>query len=143
MGDRGRQSTAALSVVSAAPGQRVVPPVGMLAAQKKVWCGVVSSRPADWFDTGSLGLLIEYCRHMVRADELERQIRKMMRVAAVDDDDVMHQYEKILTMAHKETNAIAALATKMRLTQQSRYDDKTANTAARKSKADRPWAASR
>ncbi len=88
--------------------------------------------PADWFPRETHGVLGQYCRHIVEARRISRLIRQMTAKKRFDLD----QYEQLLRMHDKEGRSASMLATRMRITQQSRYDKKrkTGNVVAQ-----RPW----
>jgi hypothetical protein len=61
-------------------------------------------------------------------------------MATLADPDVVKQYERLLKMRDRETKAAADKATKLRLTNQSRYTQRAAATAAKHASAERkPW----
>jgi hypothetical protein len=64
-----------------------------------------------------------YCRHIVRARDLAGDIAKFKRFPAEVrlTTDGIQRYDMLLRMADRERAAMVNLATKMRLTQQSRY----------------------
>lgn len=110
-----RTSTAALSVV---PGLRAVDrvraPKDLTATQRTIFQALVGSKPADWFIATDVPMLVELCRHMARADDIERLLREL----APQDVDGL---DKLGRMADRETQRIAMLMTRLRLTPQSRY----------------------
>lgn len=138
MAKRGRQSAASLSVVQAVPGQRPVAPKELDREQKAVWEAVVQTKPADWFTDDTLPLLVAYCKHVVTARKLGGVIDKF-DVGLLEDPEHVKRYDKLLAMRERETRAVTALARSMRLTQQSRYDAKRANTEAGSTRARKPW----
>jgi hypothetical protein len=78
------------------------------------------------------GVLVQYCRHIIEARRIGQLIAQMVGKKRFDLD----QYEQLLRMQDKEGRSVSMLATRMRLTQQSRYDKKrkTGNVIAQ-----RPW----
>jgi hypothetical protein len=130
-----RKSAAALSVVQSLPGaKRPEPPEELTEEQAVEWRKVVDRLPADWFPQDSHQLLVAYCRHVSRArvlaEMLDRFERERIGLAAG-----LREYEKLLGMADREHRAISSLATRMRLTQQSRYRGETAKNRAEKANA--------
>jgi hypothetical protein len=81
--------------------------------------------------------LKEYSRHVESAHRVSSMIALLERPnAAVDLDE----YEKLLRMRDRETKALADKATKLRLTNQSRYTPQAASTAAKNAATERkPW----
>jgi hypothetical protein len=128
---RGRRSNAALQLVGPGMGQvsvvqRPKPPAGMPESQCVYWRVVVDSMPADWFRPEQLPLLVQYCRHNVAADRIALMIeegeRRMLSSEPADFDLDIVSLDRLLKMQERESRAIATLATKMRLSQQSTYD---------------------
>lgn len=134
---RGKKSTASLTVVpSVDPSviervERLTAPAQLSKEEADVWRAVTNRMPADWFTPETVPLLTQYCRHTVRAD----RVAEMITLAEVDPDLGLKEYDRLLKMQDRETRAIAALATKMRISQQSTYDkSKRKGSAGRK-----PW----
>ena len=132
----GRQSTASLSVVAGSIDGRPKVPEGLTEFQAKLWDRTVANEAADTFKTAALQqLLIEYCRHVEAADYWERMLQAG-RTGGVDIDDMV----KITRTRDCETKALADKATKLRLTNQSRYTPGAAGTAAKKGGGElKPW----
>lgn len=132
----GRRSAASLSVVAGtAIDGRPKPPSDLTDFQRNVWERTVANEAADTFKTAALQqLLIEYCRHVEMADWLEKSIQGCK--AEGDLDDLV----KLVRLRDCETKALADKATKLRLTNQSRYTPGAAATAAKKGSTERkPW----
>jgi len=132
---RGRKGSPALSVIlphDVRPAHRAKPPSDLTEDQAAEWRAVVDRMPADWFPRETHGVLGQYCRHIVEARRISRLIRQMTAKKRFDLD----QYEQLLRMHDKEGRSASMLATRMRITQQSRYDKKrkTGNVVAQ-----RPW----
>lgn len=138
MKQRGRISGAALSVVAGtAIDGRPPAPSDLTEFQAGVWDRTVGNEAADVFRTAALQqLLKEYCRHVETADRLSKQVDR-----ATDDGSNMSAQELdiLLRMRDRETKALADKATKLRLTNQSRYTPQAAGTAAKKSADKKPW----
>jgi hypothetical protein len=133
----GRRSAAALSVVaSTAIDGRPKAPSQLTEFQRGVWDRTVGNEAADTFKTAALQqLLIEYCRHVEMADWLEKQIQ-----AARDGKCELDELVKLVRTRDCETKALADKATKLRLTNQSRYTPGAAGTAAKKGSGElKPW----
>ena len=137
MEGRGRRSAASLAVVAAtAIPQRPDPPASMTAAQKAIWRDVVRSMPVDWFGPECLPVLKEYIRAAAMCDTLDAMIQKGSRKGSPSAENL----KMLLDSRAKESNRVAQLAAKLRLTQQSRYTPKSAATAANREGAGRkPW----
>ena len=138
MKQRGRISGAALSVVAGtAIDGRPPAPSDLTEFQQEVWDRTVGNEAADVFRTAALQqLLKEYCRHVETADRLSKQVDR-----ATDEGSNMSAQELdiLLRMRDRETKALADKATKLRLTNQSRYTPGAAGTAAKKSADKKPW----
>jgi hypothetical protein len=113
---RGRVSAADLAIVPVTPlgaVERQKPPHDLTDEEVEVWQGVVSTEPADHFSPSTVPLLTQYCRHTVSA----RQIGELKERAMAEMD--LATLDKLSQMQARESAAIAMLATKMRIAQQS------------------------
>lgn len=140
MDQRGRKSAAASLHVVHLPGQWPQPPDRLTEAQAKAWENIVVTKPHDWFGPDTYPLLVEYIRAAEQADVLARQLEDFDS-EWLKDDDGLQRYEKLSRLADAKAASLARLATKMRLSQQSRYSEKTAATASKQagSAAAKPW----
>lgn len=139
MRTRGRKSSAALAVVTTLPGQRPEPPAELTDEQADEWRAVVGRMPSDWFTRETHELLANYCRHVTKARTLAKAIDGFDPEWLVDEDG-LKRFDKLTQMAEREGRAMSSLATRMRLTQQSRYNPAAANTSSSKSgSGDKPW----
>lgn len=131
MKQRGRKSAAELEV---APPVELVArpdaPYDLSDEESAEWWGVVNARPADYFPKETHGMLADYCRHVVRSRRVADMIRALEReVKAEADGDSAAEAAAILNackamdrlykMAERESRAVSALATRMRLSQQA------------------------
>ena len=131
---RGRVSTAALALKAPEKLETVDrqrPPHDLTDEEVEVWSAVVSTEAADWFTPSNTPLLSQYCRHVVHA----RRIAELLERALSDPDLDLGSYDLLLKLQDRETKAIASLATKMRLAQQS---TRTHRGNARPASASRP-----
>lgn len=115
---RGRKSAASLeistvSAIETVPRQR--PPHDLTDEEVEVWAAVVGAEAADWFSPSTVPLLAQYCRHVVQA----KRIAELLEKATSDPSLSIEDYDRILKMQERESRAIATLATKMRIAQQS------------------------
>jgi hypothetical protein len=117
MAQRGRRSAASLLVVpnpiEAIPRRRA--PAELTREQAEVWDAVVASQPADWFNKSQLPILIQYCRHVIRARRCASQIEAVeasMAEAAdrpdADRMEIMLSGVALLDACRKCRNARAA-----------------------------------
>src|SRR5215207_9820572 len=133
----GRKAATPLNVaVTSMPGQRPPPPEYLNPEQSAVWRSVVSCLPHDWFSPDNIPLLVEYCRHVDRANRLDDTAQKLMSVVPWSDE-----VKDVLTAAKKESECIIGLARQMRLSQNSRFVTDRAAVAANKAvkAAEKPW----
>ena len=128
-----RKSSASLSVVQVSPLRRLAPPNGLTKEQAALWSDVVESKPADWFGPDNAPLLAEYVRAVTMCDALEAQVQAAMAGDEVGD------VKAYLNMRDKESKRATSIATKLRLTQQSRYTPQAAATATKRAGGARPW----
>ena len=139
MAERGKKSVASLSVAARAGiDSRIAPPCNLTAAQKVEWVAIVNSRPAEWFGPENASMLVQYCRHKIQADLIAQQLESFNPDWLVDDDG-LRRFDKLGAMLERETRCINALLRSMRLTQQSLYNAKSANTASQGNKGRKPW----
>jgi hypothetical protein len=139
MGQRGRTSSAALAVVGGTDiDGRPHPPDDLTEFQSEVWTRTVANEAADTFKTAALQqLLKEYCRHVETADRLSR---KVDRATSEGSNLPFQEVEALIRMRARETAALTDKATKLRLTNQSRYTPQAAATSAKKAgEAAKPW----
>jgi len=107
--------------------------------QREVWDRTVSNEASGFFKTAALQqILKEYCRHVESAHKLAGMIQVFEQAQAMDDEDIA-QYERLLKMRDRETKAIGDKATKLRLTNQSRYTPQAAATAAKSASPSKVW----
>lgn len=116
MGIRGRQSGAALTIVSndnpLETIPRLPPPIELTPAEVDVWIKVVNCHAADHFNPASGDLLAQRCRIKVACDVLAQAIEE-----AVGKD--MDRYLKLLSAQDKQTRALETCDTKLRITPHS------------------------
>jgi len=136
---RGRKSAAELSVVVGGFGARPEPFAHLTDGQAAIWREVTSSEAASFFNTAALlSLLGDYCRHREAADDLSATIDGFDKAFLINVEHAKH-LKILLDMRDKETQAAARTATKLRLTNQSRYTPQAAATASRSASASAPW----
>ncbi len=140
MGARGRKSSAELSTISAAGlevHRRPDPPEFMGDEAVAIWRAVVNSLPADWFTSGTLPLLEAFCGLTIS----QRCTLRALQVAERGGDDFDREsWEKLQRQLGEVSGRIATLATRLRLTPQSRYGARGADTAARSvGDIQKPW----
>ena len=129
-----RKSKAELATVSVLnpTDRRLKPPTGMGARQKEIWADVVNSQDADWFTPPAISLLRAYCDACAVYERLWKDVNN---VRFHQDLDVL------LKMIDREVKKMTMLSTKMRLTNQSRYQANQAGGKKynRQQGGKRPW----
>jgi hypothetical protein len=140
MGSRGRKSADSLAVVATFESGKPPPPVDMPEPQANVWRAVVATEDQQHFRTRALQLMLtDYCRHVVMDDRLSA-MADAFKDEWVKVDGGLERLERILKMRDKEARGAADKATKLRLTNQSRYTPHGAAVAARGTSMERyPW----
>jgi phage terminase small subunit len=128
MPQRGRKSVAALTVVARLTPQRPPPPEHLTEQQAEEWRAIVDRMPSGYFSREMFGLLAAYCQHASAARVLTGLIDSF-KVEWLADPDGLARFNQMLAMRERETKSMANLATKLRMTPQSRY---LPNTVARK-----------
>ena len=144
MAERGRKSSASLSVISGGIDRRPDAPSDLSADEVVVWERTVANEAADVFTTAAVQqLLKDYCRHVVAAERLSVVIDEAMSEPKEPKEEQqptsLRDLDRLLKMRDRETKAIADKATKLRLTNQSRYTPDRAATAAKKATENKPW----
>jgi hypothetical protein len=139
MGQRGRKSSSALTIVALPGPQRPKPLADLMADEAAVWRSVVDGLPPTWFEAESRPLLADYCRHVCRSRFLALSINSF-EPGWLSSDEGLNRYDQLLRMAERESRAASSLATRLRLTQQSRLKAEKAATATQDlSAGKRPW----
>jgi hypothetical protein len=130
MDQRGRKSLENLTVIATLPGQRPEPPGPLSDEEAAVWRAVVATKPSDWFLPDTWPLLADYCTACVQ----QEGVRRLLNTEECDKEKTL----RLLDMLGKLK---MALATKMRLSQQSRYRADAADAAQRRAGAspNKPW----
>jgi hypothetical protein len=141
---RGRPSANDTSpvVIKGSFGERPEPPEDLTDEQKATWRELTSSEPQDFFSTGALrNMLKDYCR-------ARSEIERLSRIVSYFQDDWIkpeegaRRLQLYLRMRNEEIRRASDLATKMRLTNQSRYTPMAAATASRNTlRSIKPWEA--
>lgn len=143
MKGRGKTSLADNAlVVTGAFGKRPDPPAGLTERQNEIWRAIVASEEVNFFSSEALRrLLVDYCRHSESAEKLS-DILDTFKAYSLMDDTSMARYRLLVRTRDVETRATLTIATKLRLTNQSRYTPHGAEGAARRAlKGARPWEA--
>lgn len=143
MAKRGPKSAAELALVSTTTfGERPKPPDDLTERQAEIWRETVDSEPVKLFCTAVLqGMLADYCRHR-EAAELVSGVISTFKADWLKSAEGAKRYKELLQMRDLETRAAVGIATKLRLTNQSRYTPQAAATAAKNAViGSKPWEA--
>ena len=117
MKQRGKMSSVAEIQPKVEIVSRETAPAALTGDQLSVWNDTQSRMPADWFKD-SIGTLIQYCRHRVRANRLAQLVEEY----EADPDFDLKVYQGLLASEMKNTTVIESCETKLRLTPQTRFD---------------------
>jgi hypothetical protein len=139
MEGRGRRSVASLAVITSIPGQRPEPPESLAQAEADVWRAIAATKPHDWWSADTFPLLEEYCRAAISANDVAKELAKFTKIPARGER--FRRYLALRKLQDQTARLLASLATKMRLSQQSRYGARGASTAHDRSGqgATKPW----
>jgi len=138
---RGRKSAAEIAVVVTGEfGTRPQPPDDLNERQAEIWREAAASEPADFFNTSVLrNILTDYCRHRESAESITAVISEF-KSEWLKSAEGAKRYSGLLRMRDLEMRASLSCATKLRLTNQSRYTPQAAATASNNtSRLPRPW----
>jgi hypothetical protein len=109
--------------------------------QAAIWREVVETEAIDFFATAATrSLLANYCRAR-ETGETYTALIESFDPAWLKTEDGLTRYRSACRGRDVETRAEVTLATKLRLTNSSRYTDKGAAVAGRKAAGQRPWEA--
>jgi hypothetical protein len=139
MKQRGRESAASLStVVAQFPIRLPDPPDDFSDEQVAVWRSIIAEHPIDWLDSGSKPLFAAFCRASVES----KRIGDLITSNAADwlkDDEGLCRYKELRKIQAQLSAELTSLATKLRLTQQSRYRADAAGARSKPGAPGRPW----
>lgn len=120
MGNRGRTSSAELSVISSRefveiPRPRA--PQDLTDEQGLEWRAIVGRLPADNFGRETHALLTAYCRHVVA----QRRIAQLIQSQESENFDIA-EYDRLLKMQERESRCLASLAVRLNIAQTTAYE---------------------
>src|SRR5262245_27000129 len=122
-------------------GKRPAPPEGLTPEQAEIWRATAASGPEGVFGTAAArAVLVDYCRHRATANTISAVI-DAIKPATIKTADGVKRYRELLKTRDTECRAASAAATKLRITNQSRYTPGAANTQSKKAvkAAALPW----
>lgn len=136
----GGKTDAVVKLVVSEFDSRPPPPSDLVPEAAAIWTATVSSEPRDFLATGAqLALLKDYCRHRATADKVSTII-DLFQADWLKAKDGIKRYADLCKVRDAEGRAAADKATKLRLTNQSRWQPSTAATAAKNAaKGKMPW----
>lgn len=136
----GRKSTASLTVLKTPKlDKRLEAPGTLTARQKEIWVSVVNTKAADWFTDDTAALLVGYVKAVDAHEQLSLQV-EAFDMAQLADMDGVKMLDKLHGMQERQARLFQSLATRMRLTQQSRWQPATASGKTNQSTGSaRPW----
>ena len=140
MGRRGPKSAVEQQIVAVEFQGRPKPPRGLNERQKEIWDRTIISEAPSFFCTFALqDMLADYCRHRERAETLGATINEFEPEWAKSANGA-RKLKDLLKMRDGESRAAADKATKLRMTNQSRYTPQTgAAAASAKAEGPEPW----
>lgn len=98
-------------------------PRGLSRRQRTLWRTIAASKPAEWWDGGSLPLLAQLVAHLETLEALRDQFALLGDLA---DPRTLARLDQLSRVRDRESKAMSSLATKLRLTVQARYMPVTA-----------------
>lgn len=114
------------------------PPSHLTETQAGIWCAVVATKPPDWFQADSFPVLSDYCRAVALDNEIAVVLNEFDRTLLADGKG-LESWKELIRLQSEQQKLVAMLATKLRLTPQSRYNPLKANTENNRAGLARPW----
>jgi uncharacterized protein (DUF1697 family) len=90
---------------------RPEPPEKLSQEEAAEWRAIVNRLPPNWFKREVEAVLVQYCRHVVAAERLQKLIQAMEKEEELD----VVAYEKIAKLRLAESKGIAQLARTLQL----------------------------
>ena len=120
--------------------RRAPPPEGITEDQARLWRAIVETEPQELFASEARKHLLRlYCEHATFRANLQGLIDRVP-IEKILHPDTEDGFERMLRMRDRETKTLVSLATRMRLTNQSRYTPTAAGTAGRNHNPNaKPW----
>ena len=116
-----KASSASLEVAAISIPQRPEPPKSLSKRQADIWREIVATKPPDWFEADTRPILEAYCKAIDWQARMSKELER-----AIAGEGGFAACEKLYAITEKNVKLLAQLATKMRLTPQSRYTPKAA-----------------
>src|SRR3954467_6163479 len=100
---------------------RATTPAARVGSEEaEAFLSFANAESADWFTSATVPLLAQLARHIVQA----RRVAELIERNVGQKDTELGYYVELLKQQRAESQAIATLATKLRLTPQSRRTDR-------------------
>lgn len=115
------------------PSVHLAPSDHLTAEQAEIWRQTVHARSPDYFSQDAVPLLEEFCRVVIACRVLAAKVDRLMAKGK------MKELRQLLEMRDRESKRLTSIATKLRITNQSRYTPLSAATAARKGNGGKVW----
>ena len=123
----------------AGAAKRPDPPEYLPATHKKIWRQIVASEPVDFFQSqATQEMLLDLVGHRAEIDRLNAVLYSFKN-EWVKNGEGFKRYNALIKARGNETSNYSKLATRLRLTNQSRYTPAAAATASRNTAKVRPW----
>jgi hypothetical protein len=115
-------------------------PEQLTQRQAELWESIVKDEPAEFFATeATRQLLMNLCRHLSTSEVLTRLIDNFQE-QWLKQRDGGRQFRQYCRTRDEQIKTALLIATKLRITNQSRYTTKTSATASRNTlKGSKPW----
>jgi hypothetical protein len=119
----GRQSAAA-RLIAAPVLDRPYPPEDLTEEEAKEWWAIVNRLPPDWFPMETQPILAQYCRHIIMARRVAGMIweTELGFKKTTTPQEKMKALNRFYQWQEKQSRSLMALGTRLRITQQSLYD---------------------
>jgi len=104
------------------------PPEHLSDDARRLWAKILASKPADWFEEGSLPLLAQYCDLVAEQAKLVQQRNELVRLKPVDIMDrtaIVTARTRVAKSILEHSAQCSSLAIKLRLTVQNTIDRKS------------------
>jgi hypothetical protein len=101
------------------------PPEHLSQKARKIWARVISTKPADWFDEGSLVLLAQFCDLAAEQAKLvlqRNELEQLKPANLLDRTEVLKARLDVNKAIREFALASTTAATKLRLTVQNTID---------------------
>lgn len=120
MAQKGRKSTAGLSIVTPVTLQRPPPPDELNEKERAMWVEITNSKAVEYFDAGTVVMLAEYCRLKTTIEVMAEQIN-LFDPEWLTLNDGVKRYRSLTDIRDKAQGRLCMIARALRLTNQNRF----------------------